>query len=254
MSRRADVGCDLVDELGGAVALGGVTADEWTAVAEHLGSCPRPHEELRSLLGAGGVLASALDPVAPSPALRARVMASVAATPQERSAAAAPAKEVASARRAGWLNWIGARWVGGVAAAALLVAAILGAWNLTLQAQVADSQRVTEALADARAVYPVTGEAGQALLLDTPDGPAFLATSLEPPPAGSLYELWLIGEDGVPLDVGVVTDAEGLRLVPLEAGIAGYTTFAVTVETARVEAPTSAPVLSASLGSAPAGS
>ncbi len=47
--------------------------------------------------------------------------------------------------------------------------------------------------------------------------------------------------------VGTLEDSAGLALVTLEQEIGASTVFAVTIETERVEAPTSEPVLVASL-------
>jgi anti-sigma-K factor RskA len=187
-------------------------------------------------------------------------MRSVAATAQDhreggqRSDTRTPGPTRDAHTSGGWLGWLSPRWARGLAAASLAAVAALAAWNVTLQAQLDDSNRITRAVAEARAIYPVTGDAGRGLLLDTPDGPRFLAAHLETPPSGSLYVMWLIGPDGVPVDVGVVTGAEGVALVPLDEGLAEYTTFAVTVETARVDAPTTAPVLVAAIGGAESGS
>ena len=52
--------CQDVDELTGALALSAVDADEARAAREHLSSCPEPHAELRSMLGADAVLAAGL--------------------------------------------------------------------------------------------------------------------------------------------------------------------------------------------------
>jgi anti-sigma-K factor RskA len=244
--RRLD--CAGVDELDAALAIGAISPDERRAVTEHLETCPEPHAELRSLLGIDVVLAASLEPVDPSPRLRERVMASVAATAQEHRASTAAPEAPRAAPRRGWLDWLTPGVARGVAAAGFAAALVLAVWNVGLQAQVSDAERIQAAIADARAVYPVTGDAGQGLLLDTPDGPHFLAGRLDEPPVGSLYELWLIGEDGVPVDVGIIVETDEVALVPLEGELADFTTFAMTVEEERVDAPTSDPVMVASIG------
>jgi anti-sigma factor RsiW len=188
MNQRFDPDCARVEELAGAIALGALTADEHDAVRAHLETCERPHAEVRSASGAGVVLASALQPVEPSPALRDRLMASAASTPQEHGARTAQRAAAAEPPpRRGWLDWLSPGWARGLAAAAVVAVVALGAWNVSLQSQLTGSQRVTQALASATAVYQVTGEAGRGLLIDTPDGPRFLSTGIEPAPAGSLY-------------------------------------------------------------------
>lgn len=251
MNPEQRIDCARVDEMDAALAVGALSPDERRAVTEHLETCREPHAELRSLLGIDMVLASSLEPVDPRPRLRERVMASVAATAQEhRPATASPDARDAprAAPRRGWLDWLTPGMARGVAAASFAAALILAVWNVGLQAQATDAERIQAAIADARAVYPVTGDAGQGLLLDTPDGPQFLAGRLEEPPVGSLYELWLIDAEGVPVDVGVIVETDEVALVPLEGELADFTTFAMTVESARVEAPTSTPVLVASIG------
>ena len=247
--------CERVDELAGAAALGALERDEERALLEHVESCTQPHAELRSILGMGPALASALEPIAPSPALRDRVMASVAATAQEHAPAPGvamlPSPAIAEERHPGWLDWLSPGWARGLAAAALLAVVVLGAWNVAMQGQMAEARRVADALAGAETVYSVTGQAGRGLLLDTPEGPRFLATDLAEAPSGRLYELWLIPTEGTPVDVGVLGAGDtDMVLVPLDDDLAGYATFAVTLEESRVETPTSDPVLVASLDTA----
>ena len=83
-------------------------------------------------------------------------------------------------------------------------------------------------------------------MLETDGQAIFLADSLAALPPDELYELWLIGDDG-PVAVGTLTDTDGVALVELEQSLGDAAVFAVTVEAERVEAPTSDPVLVASL-------
>jgi anti-sigma-K factor RskA len=241
--------CATVDELAGAYALGAVEADEEREMSHHLASCTEPHAEARELIGAGGMLAVVADPVEPSAALRARLMATVAATPQEhRGAVPAPREIVLEPERQPRRSWwqLGAlpSAVGAVGVAAVLA---LGAWNLNLNQQLAERNAAIRAVAAADAVTQVAGSAGSGLLLQTDGEAIFLAENLADLPAGSLYELWLIGPDGAPVAVGTLDETDGIALVTLERAIGAATTFAVTVEAERVEAPTSDPVLVASL-------
>jgi hypothetical protein len=81
------------------------------------------------------------------------------------------------------------------------------------------------------------------------DGTASLVVAdLAPLDANHIYELWLIGADKVAVAVGAYGGSHGpVDVVRLERGLAGYQTFAVTVEARRVATPTSQPVLVASL-------
>jgi anti-sigma-K factor RskA len=237
--------CDRVDELAAAYALGAVTPEEERDISAHLATCSEPHADARELIGAGAMLAASADPVAPSDALRGRVMASIGSTTQEhRAVPPAPADPPREARRPWWqARWVPAA-VGAVGVAAVLA---VGAWNLALNQQVAERDAVIRAVASADAVHQVAGIAGSGLLIESDGEATFVADDLADLPAGSLYELWLIGPDGSPVAVGTLTDTRGLAVVPLEQAIGPATTFAVTVEAERVEAPTSDPVLVASL-------
>ncbi len=146
--------CAAADDLAGLFVLEALAADETAAVLDHLASCDRPHASFAEMAAVTGALASSADPVDAPPELRARLMAAVAATPQVMDdvqvvvrdavktasptavAMAAPISiDAARARRSpsrmGWIS---------LAAAAVIVIAALGAWNVSLQRQVSDAQ------------------------------------------------------------------------------------------------------------------
>lgn len=239
--------CEQLDELAAAYALGAVAPDEDRALSEHLATCDQPHEEARELIGAAGLLPAALSAVAPSAALRERLMATVERTPQDHTPrSVVPRREVAAngARRPWWqLGPLPAA----LAAVALAAAVGLGAWNLDLGRQLAERDEALRAVAAADAAYAVSGSAGSGWVLETDGQAIFLADALAALPADRLYELWLIGPEGDPVAVGTLTDTDGVAFAILERELGTATTFAVTVEAARVDEPTSDPVLLASL-------
>ncbi|MGH2384581.1 MAG: anti-sigma factor [Candidatus Limnocylindria bacterium] len=243
--------CRDVDELAAAYGLGAVEPDEERHIGEHLASCRLPHEEARSLVATASALGMVVEPITPSPALRPRLMATIAMIPQEPPFPVAaeptevPALATTPPRRRPW--WQSVPLTAAGAAVMLAVAIGLGAWNLNLAQQLADREVALRAIAAADAAYPVTGSAGSGWLLETDGQALFLAGNLAELPADRIYEMWLIGADGVPVAVGVVENPEGLTSVTLERGFGSAQTFAVTVETQRVEVPTSDPVLVAPL-------
>lgn len=251
MAERMD--CPSVEELAAARALGALDPAEVIALDEHLATCSEPHPEARSLAGAPELLAAALEPVSPSDELRGRVMASIAATPQDAEPGEAGPHPLA--RHGGWRDHL--RWRPAVALAgvAVLVAASLGAWNLGLQSSISSRdaalREVGAAIEGAEAAYRVTGSAGAGyLLVDANGGAKLVVAGLVAPPTGHIYEVWLIDADGKPVAVGTADDAAGqLVAIDVERDVAGYATLAVTVETHRVDAPTTPPVLLAQLGS-----
>ena len=256
----ATMDCKAADELAGAYALGALDRDDRASIKAHLGTCSRSHEDLRSLIGAGDLLAASLDAVTPSPGLRNRVLASAAAVAQDHLAAPSAAPSPAPVTRAaavprGRLAWLTPAFARGLAAAAVVVAVAFGAWNVSLLGQLSSRDRalraVAEAFAGGEAAFRVTGSAGAGYVVADRNGTASLVVAdLAPLDADRIYELWLIGADNLPVAVGVYAGSRSpVDVVRLERGLAGYRTFAVTVEARRVAAPTSQPVMAASLGS-----
>lgn len=246
--RDQGLGCAEVDELDAAYVLGAVDPIEAQRVTEHLSSCREPHAELRALLGSGDVLAMSLAPVEAGPHLRARLMSTIAATRQEHVGAVERSAAPMTEPRRGWLGWLSPGLARGLAAAAVVFAIAVGAWNVSLQSRLSDAERVTAAVASATAAHAVSGDAGRGLVLETNDGAVFVASALKALPANRIYELWLLDEAGAPRPVGTLTSAPSdPTLVPLDQDLSGFATFAVTVERSRVEAPTGAPVMSGSV-------
>ena len=242
--------CADVDELAGALALGAMEADEARAAREHLSSCPEPHAELRSLLGADAVLSAGLEPIQPGPALRDRLMSSVAEMPRVETAEH-PAEQPA---RRGWLDWLSPQLARPLAVAAVAAFIAVGVWGVTLSGQLADRDRALRSVADAiaggEAAFRVEGDAGRGYVVDTPgSGATFVVADVGSLPADRLYELWLIGPSGA-VDVGTFRPgADAVAVVPVDQDLSGFDTFAVTVEAERVSAPTSDPVMKGSIGS-----
>jgi anti-sigma-K factor RskA len=237
--------CTAVDELDAAFALGALDADELRAAADHLATCDKPHAELRAAIGAADVLASSLEPVTPSPHLRERLMATVGATPQEHAAVPAPPVAApAIAPRRGLLDWFSPAFARGLAVAAVIVALAFGAWNVSLQGQISDRDRalreVAQAIASGQSAFRVTGTGGSGYVVtDASGGARLVVADLAPVEAGRIYELWLIGSDNKPVAVGTFSPpGEDVAVVPLERGVSGFSVFAVTVESRRVDAPT----------------
>lgn len=239
--------CATVDELGAAYALGAVEPDEERAISEHLATCERAHHEARRLIDAAALVPAAVGTVSAPDALRARIMTTVARTPQDHRTA--PAPEVVHQPPAARRGWVLQPLTTALAAAGLALAVGLGAWNVSLQQRLADRDDVLRAVASADAAHEVAGDAGSGWLLETGDGAVFVAEGLAGLPSDRLYELWLIEPDGAAVAVGIVEEAADVTVVRLERDLGDATVFAVTVEAQRVETPTSEPVLAASLDS-----
>jgi anti-sigma-K factor RskA len=74
--------------------------------------------------------------------------------------------------------------------------------------------------------------------------------SMPPPPAGKVYELWLITPDGRADSAGVfVPDSSGHTVVIVDRSLEGYSVMAVTVETgpSGVSSPTQQPAMTGNI-------
>jgi anti-sigma-K factor RskA len=246
MNAHLDLGCADVNELAAAYALGAVDPDEELAVSEHLSTCPRPHADARDMIEGASLVAASLPSVTASAHLRDRLMATAAATPQEQRplAAAGGARDSEPSRP--W--WQLSPLPSALAAVALALAVGLGAWGLSLNAQLAERDAALRAVASADAAYVAQGEAGNGWVIESGGRAMFMADDLADLGAGQLYELWLIDAEGTAVAAGTLTDTDGMALVTLEQPIGDAVTFAMTVETERVEQSQNDPVMVAAIG------
>ena len=245
-----DLTCDEVRELAASFVLGALEEDEAAAVRAHLATCDDAHAELSELAEALPVLAASVPALEPSVALKSRIIAAAAADLASRSASqatatsaiappaaatagtstapasapAAPAtpaptpfptdgeRDARSARsRASAGSWA-------LRIAAVIAIAILGGWNLLLQAQLRDEQAHDQQLASVLAVAAQPGSltvvmapgAGPArgLAAIDPQGRMTLAMrDLAPPTGGSVYEAWAIAPGAAPVPLGELATA-----------------------------------------------
>lgn len=228
-------------------ALGALEGEELAQFEAHLATecaiCAARVHETREALTA---LPEALPRMAPSPALRTRVLERIAA---ERPPAAAPVALRPARRPSRAIWWAG--WAGLAAAAVLLVVVnaelkttrrelrTLQGRLATLQAELSQREEALRFLADPNVRYVSLGglkpsPQASAWLLWNPGTRQglLLARGLPAAPPGHAYELWAIA-GAEPVSAGVFSvDAGGralLRLSPLPADHA-FDAFAVTLE------------------------
>ena len=241
--------CSEVDELAAVYALGAGEPDEEREISSHLSDCTEPHDAARDFIEGAAALTAVLDPVAPSAALRARVMGTVARTPQDHRLHTAPVAErnrrLASRRQRAW--WQVGPLPSALAAVGLAAAVGLGAWGMSINNELRERDAALRAVASADAMYAASGQAGSGWLIQTGDEARFVAADLADLPSDRLYQLWVIDPEGNAAAAGTFTET-GVTHVPLERSLEGAALFAVTVERERVEQPTTDPVLVAEIG------
>ncbi len=230
-------------------ALRSLEGEEQAAMERHLEDCAACRNELLELQGDMALLALTTAGPAPPQRAKERLMKAIAREPRVAPRSA----PVVSAERRPAGSWI---FVPAFSAVIVAVFAFL-IWqeNLELQRQVAflhreaqqqrilvaEARRVAEVLTapEAKHFTLVSAPAkpvpqGRAIYLEKRGGLVFVASNLNPIPAGKTYELWLLPASGAaPVPAGVFKpDAQGsaaLLLPSLPAGVAAKG-FAVTVE------------------------
>ena len=248
MTERVNLDCSAVDELAASYALGALDPAEDRAMSTHLATCKEPHAEARSLIDVAPVVPNSLERVAPSALLRERLMTSIANTPQEHRPAVVPARQPVGAAeqpRPAW--WRLSPFPSALAAVALAAAIGLGAWGVTLNGQLAERDAALRAVASADAIYAASGTAGSGWVIESGEKAMFMAEDLADLPSDQLYEFWLIDAEGTAVAAGTLSDTDGVALVTLERDLEGATTFAVTVETERVDQSANDPVMVAAI-------
>jgi hypothetical protein len=160
---------DEAMELAGLYVLDALEAEEMRAVRDHLATCHEAHHEFAALGSVAPALGSLFEPREPPPELKDRVMAAIAAdapqapAPQREAVAEAALRHARPAtsrpadaspvslaaareRRRPWSQWGIGTWA--MASAAVLLIAVLGAWNLALQGRADETGRQLAALED----------------------------------------------------------------------------------------------------------
>jgi anti-sigma-K factor RskA len=211
-----------IRELSGAAAVRALTPNEAARVSEHLrtcASCRAAYAELRTV---ADLLLRAPEPVAPPPELKTRVLAAVAAEAETRRAAdaetrraSAPRPPVSLSPRPRW------DWRSLALAASLLMALFFG--YSTYQAQTSRNARVVE----------IASASIRGSVVDGPNGTTLYLENLPQPPSDRAYQVWLIPPGGHPQGVGLSKAGQGgSQSIPLDRGLAGMQTIAVTEEPA----------------------
>lgn len=237
-------------DLLGAYALGAVDASEAAAVREHLATCAECQAEMAELWAAVDTLPALVEPMEPPPALRGRIAAAIA---QEMAPSAPPPvapvppaaipRAPEPIRPARW--WTSLSPWAAAAAILLLLSAGLLVWNLRLREQLATTPvPETIALAPTDEAPDASGEVtylpqSQIFFLDVRD--------LPPLAADQVYEVWLIGGDGVPAPAGVFDQPTDQHAIVADRD--QFDTLAITAEPGPLgtEAPTGEIVATAPL-------
>jgi anti-sigma-K factor RskA len=225
---------DELRDLVPIYALDALDGDEELEVRSHLEACQPCRMLLESHVQAAASLALTAEPVTPPAALRSRLMTAVASTPQ-----ASPLPPAVPLRPRPPVTW--ERLSALVAVAALIV---LGAFSYRQTRHLHDQARklaaqneIFQALASPLATaVPMTGtgpgvNASAELYVSGDKHTAGLVARGLSDPGKNVYQLWLIGNNNVPVPVQAFRpDESGLALVQIRTNLSNMQGMAVTVE------------------------
>lgn len=234
MSVGRDLDCATIRDLAPEFVMG--TLDEETAasVRAHLADCPDGHAEIAELGGVLPYLAESLDPVAPRPELRGRLLALARDSwPRAAAAPGAMATRMPGARApllGPWVRMPRLAWA--VTAAAVSIAVALGTLSFAFRIQLDESEQNAAALRRALAAAAEPG-ARVALLRGTDEAPGasglavvtsgsrtIVVEGLLAAPVDHYYEAWYISGE-VPRSAGrldLQANGTGVLAGPTEAG------------------------------------
>jgi anti-sigma-K factor RskA len=165
-----------------AYALRALPEDHVQAFEEHLAACRRCQDELASFREAVVALSSAAPPLAPSPELKQRVLATVGAEAAPRASSEAAAEPNRPARRPPWLGTRASWLTPGVAIAAVAAAALLVMLGVLTLGN-GSSVRTFPGVVHAPGATASVRESGESAQLQF--------SRMPPPPAGRIYQVWL---------------------------------------------------------------
>lgn len=212
--------------------LGSLEPDEKDAFEAHLATCDECAAEVQSLRRTTHALAYGVPQRTPPAALRERVLGTFA----RAAAPTAAPRSVYSEMRRWW-----------PLAASLILVAAVGAYAVRLQMRVGDLQSSVAVLAapdlvriDLAGQPTAPGSSGRALW-SRARGMVFATSNLPAPPAGKVYQVWVVTADA-PISAGLVTPdpaGGGMTYFYTPPDIPPPTAVAVTLEPAGgVPAPT----------------
>jgi anti-sigma-K factor RskA len=242
--------CADVVELSGSFVLGALTPEEMDAVRGHLAGCPEVHAEMAELGSVVPALFESVEPVAPPPGLKARILVAAGAEQQAMATGADrsldPFPSAETPRRGFDIGALFRRpiWAG-IAVTAVLAAVALGTLSLQLRTQVqnlsAYRNGVVEVLEEAARpgaqlavlVAPENAPGPKGLAAVGADGSvALVVRDLEATTGTQVYTAWLIGAEGTPIPVGdfVVDDSRTASFTTAHATLEPGVTVALSLE------------------------
>jgi anti-sigma-K factor RskA len=225
----------------GAWVLGALDEPEAARYRDHLRGCARCREEVTALRAAAVALPLATEQVAPSPALKSRIMRVVESEAQLLRASGPEADRVARKRRRRLLPSFSLRSLPAAGLAAVILAVGV-AGGVLLSGDSAPQTRTVQAR---------VGMAGASAIVRVTDGHAKLeVTGMRNPARGRVYQVWLKSGRGAPQPTDALfnVNVRGRGHVEVPGSVDGVDEILVTSEPQGGSvAPTTKPVITAAV-------
>lgn len=231
---------DRWSDAAGSYLLGALPEDEREPYEAHLAACAECREEIDELAPAVHALPASVQPMAPPPALKSRIMADVQREAALLAAAGPEADRVSEPRRRRRRWSLPQLRLAPVATAAVLLLAGIGIGVAATQLD--EEGRTVVATVDAP-------DAGAELELSG-ETATLVARNLPAPPSGRVYQVWLKrpGEAAEPTSVLFTPDSEGTAMASVPGPLEGVEKVMVTSEPAGGSmTPTEQPIVVAEL-------
>ncbi|MGX1274321.1 anti-sigma factor [Streptomyces phaeoluteigriseus] len=220
----------------GAYALHALPEDEREDFERHLEYCEPCAEETAELCATAARLGLAMS-ATPDPALRERVLRRVTTVRQEGPGGQVPARAGRAARRMRMMS----RWA---LAACLAAAAGLGGatvWQHDRAQEAREQARLAERGADEIAAVLTApdartstarladGATGTVVVSDNRDRAVFVASGMDRPPSGKVYQLWF-DDGGTMRSAGLMDPRRTDQAVVMTGAVDGASGMGITVE------------------------
>jgi len=225
-----------------AYVLGALDAAERAAIEAHIDGCERCRADLRWIGAATEALPASVEPREPPARLRRRLLATVRA--EARAAAGDAGSAAAPTRRRDFLAPV-RRPAVALAAVAVLATGVVAGY---LAGGSGDPEGVDAVTLTARATDAAPAGAAATIVADG-DAGTLRTDGLPDPPGGAVYQVWIRDGERIAPSTVFVVDRDGAGVAAIPAGLEGGDEVMVTREPrGGSDAPTSAPLLRASLG------
>ena len=220
---------DNLRDLLAPVALGAAEASELARVEAHAAECAICREELAGLRDAAGLLAVSVPQEEPPSELKDSIMRVVRAEAAERAEHEEPAPPPARAprpRRARWLPGL-RPWPALALVAA--VAALLLAWNITLQVRDGGGGGPVVASLPVGGTAAAPGVTGRVIYVPDEDTLVMRLDKLPAVDPGDAYQLWVL-KNGTARSAGLFEPTGPGQAQTVAVGLAGADGLAVTAQ------------------------